>query len=89
MGLNPEKLMEALLKLCIGLFLFTVLLGCLLQFLKQLGTGDALVLFLLFGLLSPVAYLIRKSESPQRSRPRNISGAERAPLLPRTSEEDE
>ena len=82
--LNPENLVRfavyPLVVLIVG--------GTCVALLRQLGTLDLLLMFLLFLLASPLAYLIRNARRGQTQHHGARRGAERTPVLPQNHEEE-
>ncbi len=80
--LDPERGPQALLKLALYPFILLVVLQFVLCFLAQLPPAGGFFLFCLLLLLSPLAYLIRRSRRGPPATARTAGGAERTPLLP-------
>ena len=82
--LNPENLVRfavyPLVVLIVG--------GACVALLGQLRTLDLLLMFLLFLLASPLAYLVRNARRSQGQHHVARRGAERTPMLPQNHEED-
>ena len=78
---------EAIIRLALFPLVFAVAGEFVIDLLNWLTAADYLLLLVLLGLASPVAYLIRESRRGPSHRQTTRRGAERAPLLP-PDEED-
>jgi drug/metabolite transporter (DMT)-like permease len=82
--LHPERLMAAVLKLCVGFLLVVVVASCFISTLSRMSGADAAALLLVGAFVSVIAYFIRQHRMGRRRPSRSTQGAERSPLIPRS-----
>ena len=82
--LNPENLV----RLAVYSLIVLVAGEAVIELLRKLGTLNLLLMFLIFLLASPLAYLIRNARHGQGQHHVARRGAERTPVLPQNHEEE-
>lgn len=87
MNLNDLK-PEALVRFAVYPLVVLVAGGAFVELLGQLRMLDLVLVFLLFLLASPLAYLIRNARRGQAPHHGARRGAERTPVLPHDHEEE-